>query len=155
MCGCIYFLTRKYAKCRFSLNLFLIPYIYSPVARGFLAGQHHDKPPTDWRADVPYFSEKNLKENATLVQQVETLAAAKGVTLAQLSLAWVINQGSDVFPIPGTTNLKHLEDNVNASNIMLTTDEADKIACAAAKIKGERGNENYMKMTYNAFEQRQ
>ena len=133
---------------------FLLPYIYSPVARGFLAGQHHDKPPADWRSDVPYFREENLKENTALVKEVEALAAAKGVTMAQLSLAWVINQGSDVFPIPGTTNLKHLEDNVNASNIMLTPDEAEKIAFAAAKIKGERGNEGYMKMTYNAFNQR-
>ena len=131
-----------------------MPYTYSPVARGFLAGQHHDKPPEDWRSDIPYFLEENLKENATLVKQVESLASAKGVTLAQLSLAWVINQGADVFPIPGTTNLKHLEDNVNASNIMLTTEEAEKIASAAAKIKGDRGNERYMKMTYHAFEAR-
>lgn len=127
--------------------------IFSPVARGFLAGQHHDKPPTDWRSDVPYFREENLKENAVLVKQVEKLAVAKGITLAQLSLAWVIIQGLDVFPIPGTTNIKHLEDNVAASAIMLTPEEAEKIACAAAKIKGERGNEGYMKMTYNAFQQ--
>ena len=119
-----------------------------------MAGQHHDKPPADWRSDVPYFREDNLKENVTLVKQVENMAVAKGITLAQLSLAWVINQGLDVFPIPGTTNLKHLEDNVNASNIMLTTEEAEKIASAAAKIKGDRGNEGYMKMTYHAFEAR-
>ena len=129
-------------------------FICSPVARGFLAGQHHDKPPADWRSDVPYFREDNLKENVELVKEVENMAVAKGITLAQLSLAWVINQGLDVFPIPGTTNLNHLEDNVNASAIRLSREEADKIACAAGKIKGERGNEGYMKMTYNVYRQK-
>ena len=89
-----------------------------------------------------------------LVKEIEKLADEKGITLAQLSLGWVINKGRDVFPIPGTTNLKHLEDNVNASEITLTPEEADKTANAAAKIKGERGNERYMKTTFNAHQQK-
>ena len=122
----------------------------SPVARGFLAGQYQDNVPNDWRASVPYMSGDNLKENSALVKEIEAIASKKEITLAQLSLAWVINQGHDVFPIPGTTKLNHLEDNIKASEIILTAEEMDLIADAAAKMKGERGDERYMQMAYNS-----
>ena len=88
-----------------------------------------------------FLTRGNLKENAALVEDIQKFAANKGITLAQLSLGWVIHQGYDVFPIPGTTKLKHLEENVQGSDVTLTVEEAEKIATAATKIKGERGNE--------------
>ena len=134
--------------CR-ELGIGLVP--YSPVARGFLTGQYQDKPPADWRSGVPYMMEENLKENAVVVREIENLAKEKNITLAQLSLAWVINQGKDVFPIPGTTKISHLEENARAAQVELTHEEMTKIAAAAAKIRGERGNEGYMSMAYNAL----
>ena len=107
-------------------NIWII-YLHSPVARGFLAGQHQETTPNDWRASVPYMSGENLKENTGLVKEIEAIAAKKGITLAQLSLAWVINQGCDVFPIPGTTKLNHLEDNIKASEVNLTSEEMELI----------------------------
>ena len=121
------------------------------MARGFLAGQYQEQPPADWRSDVPYMRKENLEENAKIVKEIESLALGKGITLSQLSLAWVINQGSDVFPIPGTTKIRHLEENVEASRVALNKEEMARIADAASKIKGERGNERYMKMTYHAY----
>ena len=59
----------------------------SPVARGFLTGQHQDKPPNDFRGDVPYMREENLKDNAKIVNEIQAIATDKGITLAQLSLA--------------------------------------------------------------------
>ena len=94
-------------------------------------------------------SGENLKDNTALVKEIEAIATKKGITLAQLSLAWVINQGCDVFPIPGTTKLSHLEDNIKAAEVNLTSDEMELIANAAAKMKGERGDERYMQMAYN------
>ena len=132
-----------------SFNL-AVGVFFSPIARGFLAGQFQDNAPNDLRAYVPYMRGDNLKENAAFVKEIEAMASKKDITLAQLSLAWVINQGDDVFPIPGTTKLHHLEDNVKASEVILTAEEMELIANAAAKIKGERGDERYMKMAFNS-----
>ena len=83
--------------------------------------------------------EENFKDNVQTIKEIENMAKEKGVTLSQLSLAWVINQGNFVFPIPGTTKIKHLEENAKAADVNLTKEELSKIANAAAKIKGERG----------------
>ena len=117
-----------------------------------MAGQHQDKPPTDWRACTPYWQEEALKENADTVREIESMAKDNGVTVAQLSLAWVVNQGNDVFPIPGTTKLEHLEENVKAAKVTLTKEEITKIASMAGNIKGTRGNDEYMTMAYQAFQ---
>ena len=132
-----------------SFNL-AVGVFFSPIARGFLAGQFQDNAPNDLRAYVPYMRGDNLKENAAFVKEIEAIASKKDITLAQLSLTWVINQGDDVFPIPGTTKLHHLEDNVKASEVILIAEEMELIANAAAKIKGERGDERYMKMAFNS-----
>ena len=95
-------------------------------------------------------SGENLKENAKLVKEIQAIATKKNITLAQLSLAWVINQGCDVFPIPGTTKLNHLEDNIKASEVSLTSEEMELLSNAAAKMKGERGDARYMQMAYNS-----
>ena len=125
--------------------------VLSPVARGFLSGAHQSQTPSDWRAQMPYLNEENLKDNVHVVKEIELMAKEKGVTLSQLSLAWVINQGNFVFPIPGTTKIKHLEENAKASDVILTVEELSKIADAASKIKGERGNESYMGTTFHAY----
>jgi len=131
------------------LGIAIVP--YSPVARGFLSGAHQSQTPSDWRAQMPYLNEENLKDNVHVVKEIELMAKEKGVTLSQLSLAWVINQGNFVFPIPGTTKIKHLEENAKASEVILTVEERSKIADAASKIKGERGNESYMGTTFHAY----
>lgn len=131
--------------CR-ELGIGIVP--YSPIARGFLAGAHQDNTPKDWRASVPYLSENLRKSNVNIVKEIESLAKEKGLTLSQLSLAWVINQGDDVFPIPGTTNISHLEENAKAFNVTLTDEELQKVADAATKIKGNRGDAGYMEKTF-------
>ena len=130
--------------CR-ELGIGIVP--YSPIARGFLTAER-----PSGRERFPYMSNKNLPDNIKVIKQIEALAEEKGVTLAQLSLAWVLNQGKDVFPIPGTTKIKHLEENIAAANVRLTHEEVLQIGEAAAKIKGARGNEEYMKRSFQAFQ---
>ena len=130
--------------CR-ELGIGIVP--YSPIARGFLTSEI-----PSGRDRFPYMSKENLSGNIMVIQEIEALAKEKGVTLSQLSLAWVINQGDDVFPIPGTTKTKHLEENVAAIDVKLTNDELLTIGTAATKIRGERGNEEYMKRTFRAFQ---
>lgn len=120
---------------------------YSPIARGFLTNERPQK-----RGHFPYMAQNNLEENLKVIEEIEKLAKQKDVSLSQLSLAWVMNQGHDVFPIPSTTNVKHLEENIAAANIKLTKDELSKLSEAANRIKGERGNEEYMKKTFKAFQ---
>ena len=130
--------------CR-ELGIGIVP--YSPIARGFLTSER-----PEGRERFPYMSKDNLEENLKVIREIEELAKQKGATISQLSLAWVINQGNDVFPIPGTTKIKHLEENIAAADIQLTSEELSKISEAAAKIKGERGNEDYMKRTFKAYQ---
>ena len=130
--------------CR-ELGIGIVP--YSPIARGFLTSKI---PPG--RERFPYMSQDNMPENLKIIQEIEALAKEKGVSLSQLSLAWVINQGHDVFPIPGTTKIAHLEENIAAANVKLTKEELTKIEEAASKLKGERGNNEYMKRSFKAYE---
>ena len=130
--------------CR-ELGIGIVP--YSPIARGFLTSEQ-----PAGRDRFPYMSKENLPDNLKVIQEIEKLAKDKGITLSQLSLAWVINQGVDVFPIPGTTRIKHLEENVAAAGVQLSSEELRKIGEAAAKIKGERGNAEYMKRSFQAFQ---
>eukprot|EP00935_MAST-01C_sp_MAST-1C-sp1_P001238 g1238.t1 len=133
--------------CR-ELGVGIVP--YSPVARGFLSGQFQEDTPNDWRSTIPYMSAENQQTNVRVVKEIEALAASKGLTLSQLSLAWVMNKGVDVVPIPGTTSLSHLEENAMAASVKLTAAEMEAIGNAAAQIKGERGDERYMSGTFHA-----
>jgi len=133
--------------CR-ELGIGIVP--YSPVARGFLSGQFQDKTPSDWRASVPYLLEENRGGNIQVIRNVEALAKGKDLTLSQLSLAWVMNQGDDVVPIPGTTKIKHLEENAMAVKVNLTKEEMNTISTAASHIKGPRGNKSYMSGAFQA-----
>lgn len=98
---------------------------------------------------MPYLQAENLAHNMIARDAVEAIAEAKGLTLSQLSLAWVQCQGGDVVPIPGTTSLEHLEENAVASKVTLTADEIATIGDAAAQIRGERGDENYMARSFH------
>ena len=103
---------------------------YSPLGRGFLTGRFQspdDLPEDDWRRHNPRFQGENFEKNLDLVDAVEAMAADKEVAPAQLTLAWVLHQGNDVVPIPGTTNPKHLEDNVAALQVDLTDDDLDRL----------------------------
>jgi aryl-alcohol dehydrogenase-like predicted oxidoreductase len=99
---------------------------YSPLGRGFLTGaikRREDLAPDDWRLNNPRFTADALEANLALVRRVEDLAATKGVTPAQLALAWVLAQGDDIATIPGTTRLTNLERNLEAGAIVLTAEE--------------------------------
>lgn len=103
---------------------------YSPLGRGFLTGRFQkleDLPADDWRRHNPRFQGENFQKNLELVEHIRDLADDKGVTAAQLALAWVLHQGEDIVPIPGTTSPDHLEDNAEAARIELSDDELDAI----------------------------
>ncbi|MBF5045155.1 aldo/keto reductase [Aggregicoccus sp. 17bor-14] len=96
---------------------------YSPLGRGFLTGQFkrfEDLPEDDFRRRNPRFQGENFQKNLDLVSKVEQLAKSKGVTPAQLALAWVLSRGPDVVPIPGTKKVKRLEENAGASTLALS-----------------------------------
>ena len=93
---------------------------YSPLGRGFLTGQFRrfeDLPADDFRRHNPRFQGENFERNLRLVREIETLADEKGVTPAQLALAWVLSRGDDVVPIPGTKRVRYLEQNAAAAEV--------------------------------------
>jgi aryl-alcohol dehydrogenase-like predicted oxidoreductase len=103
---------------------------YSPLGRGFLTGQFQspeDLPEGDRRRMFPRFQEQNFGRNLELVERVREIAARKNCTPAQLALAWVLAQGEDVVPIPGTKRRKYLEENARAAEIEITPDEMREI----------------------------
>lgn len=117
--------------CR-QLGIGFVP--YSPLGRGFLTGKIkslQDLSEGDFRAErYPRFQGQNIQQNLKLVQRVEEIAAAKGVTPGQLALAWVLAQGEDIVPIPGTKRRSYLEENIAAVGITLDSEELDQISQA-------------------------
>ena len=109
---------------------------YSPLGRGFLAGQFkkfEDLPADDFRRFMPRFQGENFQKNLDLVTRIEEVAREKQCTPAQLALAWVLAQGEDIVPIPGTKRRKYLEQNLAAIEIKLTRDELARIDQVAPK----------------------
>jgi len=103
---------------------------YSPLGRGFLTGQikrFEDFAPDDYRRNSPRFQGENLRKNLDLVARVESLAKEKGCTPGQLALAWLLAQGQDIIPIPGTKRRKYLEENAGALNVKLTRSDLKRI----------------------------
>jgi aryl-alcohol dehydrogenase-like predicted oxidoreductase len=103
---------------------------YSPLGRGFLTGQIKsvdDLAPDDWRRNGPRFQGENFQRNLDLVREIEAIAAEKGCTPAQLALAWVLAQGKDIVPIPGTKRRRYLEENVGALRVELTREDLERI----------------------------
>jgi aryl-alcohol dehydrogenase-like predicted oxidoreductase len=103
---------------------------YSPLGRGFLAGRFSSPDELDegdFRKNHPRFSGDNLERNRALVARVQEIAEEKGVTPAQLALAWVLSRGDDVVPIPGTKRRAYLEQNAAASDVELSDDELQRL----------------------------
>jgi aryl-alcohol dehydrogenase-like predicted oxidoreductase len=109
---------------------------YSPLGRGFLTGRikrFEDLAPDDWRRDNPRFQGQNFQKNLDLVRHIEEMAAEKGCTPAQLALAWVLAQGEDIVPIPGTKRRQYLEENVGALDVEITPEDLERIDEIAPK----------------------
>jgi len=123
---------------------------YSPLGRGFLTGQFKkldDLPADDVRRNHPRFQGENFQKNLDLVKKIEQLAAAKGCTPSQLALAWVLAQGNDIVPIPGTKRVKYLDDDLGAINVRLTSEELAQIDAVlpVGAASGERYHAQAMK----------
>ena len=121
---------------------------YSPLGRGFLTGQFADTEKLaadDFRRNNPRFQGENARHNAALVETVVALAAEKGVTPAQVALAWVLSRGDDVVPIPGTKRRTYLEQNVVAAGIELSRDELERLEQAFPR--GAAAGERYPDMS--------
>jgi aryl-alcohol dehydrogenase-like predicted oxidoreductase len=120
---------------------------FSPLGRGFLTGQiktPQDFPEGDMRRELPRFQNENFRKNLDLVKRVEDMALERGCTPAQLALAWVLAQGEDVVPIPGTKRTKHLEENVGALGVALNAGdlrEIDEIMPLDIAAGGRYGDE--------------
>ena len=103
---------------------------YSPLGRGFLTGRFksvEDFPADDYRRHSPRFQGENFQKNLDLVAKIESLAKQKGATASQLALAWVLAQGNDIVPIPGTKRRKYLDENLAAANLRLSDEELREI----------------------------
>jgi aryl-alcohol dehydrogenase-like predicted oxidoreductase len=114
---------------------------YSPLGRGFLAGRYKsadELAPDDFRRTVPRWQGENFDRNLDLAGKVEELANEKGISPAQLALAWVLAQGDDVVPIPGTKRRSYLEQNAAASEVELTADDLARIESELPEAVGER-----------------
>ena len=126
---------------------------FSPLGKGFLTGKIDDKTtfdPTDFRNTLPRFTPENRKANQAFVGWLASFAEKKEATPAQIALAWLLAQKPWIVPIPGTTKLHRLEENLGAVNVELTPDDLREIAEAAAKIevKGARLPEAVLKHSY-------
>ncbi|WP_349263927.1 aldo/keto reductase [Longimicrobium sp.] len=123
---------------------------YSPLGRGFLTGRFtkfEDLPEDDYRRNQPRFQGENFQKNLDLVREVEVIATEKGATPSQLALAWVMAQGQDVVPIPGTKHVKYLEQNAAAAHVRLSEDDLRRIDSVfpAGAAAGERYPEGGMR----------
>ena len=123
---------------------------YSPLGRGFLSGRikrTEDLAPDDWRRNSPRFQGENLEKNLRLVTEVENLAREKNCTPSQLALAWVLAQGEDIVPIPGTKRVRYLEENVGAMKVRLSKEDLSRIdkLVPAGAASGERYPEAAMR----------
>lgn len=117
----------------------LVP--YSPLGRGFLTGRFaslDDLPEHDWRRNNPRFAAQALADNQALVALVRDVAAAHDASPGQIALAWLLAQGEDIIPIPGTNKVTHLEDNAGAADVALTPADLDRLGRAADLVKVPR-----------------
>jgi aryl-alcohol dehydrogenase-like predicted oxidoreductase len=124
---------------------------YSPLGRGFLAGKiqrYEDLAPDDYRRNSPRFQGQNFQRNLDLVRRIEQMAAQKGCTASQLALAWVLAQGKEIVPIPGTKRRKYLEENIAALEIKLTAEDLRQIEAMSPKgaAAGQRYPEHMMQL---------
>ncbi|PCG96076.1 Aldo/keto reductase [Penicillium occitanis (nom. inval.)] len=136
------------AACR---ELGIATVAYSPLGRGMLTGQYKsvsDFGEGDFRRTIPRFStQENMDKNLELVYTLQRIADKKNCTSGQLTLAWMISQGQDIFPIPGTKKIKYLEENIGAYNVSLSQEEVEQIreAIEKAEVVGTRVAGHLMK----------
>ena len=126
---------------------------YSPLGRGFLTGRFKDQQSLetgDYRRNTPRFQGENFERNLDLLKEVETLAVEKGATPGQIALAWVMAQGNDIVPIPGTKRRRYLEENVGAESVALTVTDLRRLA--AAFPKGVAAGERYIPAPMKAID---
>jgi aryl-alcohol dehydrogenase-like predicted oxidoreductase len=133
--------------CR-ELGIGFVP--YSPLGRGFLTGRFRtfeDLPEDDYRRNSPRFQGENFQKNLDLVERVEEIARRKQCTPAQLALAWLLAQGKDILPIPGTKQRRYLEENIGALDVQLTSADLEEIEEVAPKgaAVGDRYHEAGMR----------
>jgi aryl-alcohol dehydrogenase-like predicted oxidoreductase len=131
------------------LGIGLVP--YSPLGRGFLAGSIDESTKldsTDFRSGLPRFSPEGMKANQGLVELVGQIASRKGLTRAQIALAWVLAQKPWIVPIPGTTKLHRLQENIEAADVTLTAEDLREIdrALAQVPVQGARYPEHLQKL---------
>jgi aryl-alcohol dehydrogenase-like predicted oxidoreductase len=120
---------------------------YSPLGRGFLTASFEsidDIPPDDYRRNTPRFQGQNFERNRQQVKKIEAMASGRGVTPAQLVLAWVLAQGNDIIPIPGTKRRRYLEENAAAVDIILTAGELKQLNSIFDSVAGTRYPESQM-----------
>ncbi|ANF52150.1 aldo/keto reductase [Chryseobacterium glaciei] len=133
------------------LGITLVP--YSPLARGLFANinEAQNFGDDDFRKSLPRYQNESLENNKNLAKEFNDLAESKGIKGTQLALAWVLNQGEDIIPIPGTKRIKYLEENIAATNIELSQSDLDTIDSILKKYPniGERYSEGSMKLVNN------
>ena len=135
------------ATCR---ELGIATVAYSPLGRGILTGQYRsvdDFPADDFRRTIPRFStQENFDKNLVLVDVLKKIADRKNCTPGQLTLAWIMDQGPDIFAIPGTKKIKYLEENLGAYDVSLTEEESAEVRRAIddAEVTGSRVAEHLM-----------
>lgn len=124
--------------CR-ELGIGFVP--YSPLGRGFLSGRFHspdELDDNDFRRRGPRFTGENLEANRKIATKVQEIATSKGITAAQLALTWVLAQGDDIVPIPGTKRRSYLEQNAASTDVVLTADDLGWIAAEVPQAAGDR-----------------
>lgn len=136
------------STCR-ELGVGFVP--FSPLGRGFLSGRIGDMaqlPPEDFRRGIPRFQGENFTRNQTIALRLRELATEKGCTAAQLALAWLLAQGEDIVPIPGTKRRAYLEENLGAIDLSLSRAELERIEAAVppASVAGDRYSPSAMAM---------
>ncbi len=132
------------AECR-ELNITTVA--YSPLGRGILTGKLDFNSKNDFRNFLPRMSQENFKANVKVINKIEEIAESKNVKPSQLALAWVLAQGEDVIPIPGTKREKYLLENIEAVNIEIGKDELNELNKLSELVKGERYTSDGMKLT--------
>src|ERR1700694_594555 len=124
---------------------------YSPLGRGFLAGRFHtveDLAADDWRRESPRFQGENFAKNLAVLEQINLIAKEKECTPSQLALAWLLAQGTDIVPIPGTTSLTRLEENLGASQVTLSKTDLQRIEAVSPQgvAAGQRYHPGMMQL---------
>jgi aryl-alcohol dehydrogenase-like predicted oxidoreductase len=133
--------------CLRELGIGLVP--FAPLGRGFLTGtamRAEEYPENDWRRTDPRFASEHFARNMQAAGTVREIAAARGATPAQVSLAWLLHQGDDIVPIPGTKRRAYLEENLRAAELKLSADELARLdaTLAPGAVAGPRYNERLM-----------